>query len=257
MGDKKYLVIWANNEINNVYVVLASTEEMAKDKVLMGLERKSLVLSKEEKTAIAYHETGHALVGYFVKYGETIHKISIIPRGMALGVTTQLPKKELHIYNKKYLLDQISIFLGGRAAEEIFLKTKTTGAENDLQRATELAKKMVTRWGMSEKLGPLFYGSGNEEIFLGKDLVSHKDISNKTSETIDEEVQKIVEAQFKRALEILEKNKDLVELIVKKLTKKEIMTGAEFKKLVKKYKKDHAKIKQVKGKTIKKDSNVE
>ncbi len=211
--------------------------EISKDKVLMGLERKSLVLSKDEKRSIAYHETGHALVGSFVKNGENIHKVTIIPRGMALGVTIQLPKKELHNYNKEYLLDQISILLGGRAAEEIFLKTRTTGAENDIQRATELAKNMITRWGMSEKLGPISYSTGTQEIFLGKDLVTHKAISNDTAKIIDDEVKKIINEQFQLALSILKKNSKLVETIVNKLVKKETMTGDEFKKIIKKFKK--------------------
>ncbi|MCD6580146.1 ATP-dependent zinc metalloprotease FtsH [bacterium] len=211
--------------------------EIAKDKVLMGLERKSLVLSKEEKRSIAYHETGHALVGYLIKYGEEIHKITIIPRGMSLGVTVQLPKKERHNYNKEYLLDQIAVLLGGRAAEEIFLKTKTTGAENDIQRSTELARNMITRWGMSETIGPLSYGSGNQEIFLGKDLVSHKEISEDTANLIDEEIKKIIHKQYLIAMTLLKKNKALVETIVKKLIKTETITGTEFKKTIKKFNK--------------------
>ncbi len=210
--------------------------EEAKDKVLMGLERRSLILSPEEKKNIAYHEAGHALVSIFLEHGEDIHKVSIIPRGMALGVTVQLPKKELHNYSKEYLLDQVAMSLGGRAAETIFLNTCTTGAENDLERATELARKMIAKWGMSSELGPVYYSSGEEEIFLGKELITHKNISEKTSEKIDEELKKLILNQYQRALDILTGNKETVEHVVKVLLKKEVLSGDELKKLIKKKK---------------------
>ncbi len=216
--------------------------EEAKDKVLMGLERKSMILSPEEKKSIAYHETGHALIGVLIDKGEDIHKVSIIPRGMALGMTVQLPKKEVHNYTKENLTNKITVLLGGRAAEEVFLKTKTTGAEHDLKRATDLARMMVTKWGMSDKLGPLFYApSENEEIFLGKELIAHKNISEATIEKIDNEIKFLIENEHEKASNLLKENKGLVETIVKELIKKETLTGTELNRIINRYKRKENK----------------
>ena len=226
---------------NQKTVKMADFEE-AKDKVLMGLERKSMILSPEEKKSIAYHETGHALIGVLIDKGEDIHKVSIIPRGMALGMTVQLPKKEVHNYTKENLISKLTVILGGRAAEEIFLKTKTTGAEHDLKQATDLARMMITKWGMSDKLGPLFYApSENEEIFLGKELIAHKNISEATIEKIDNEIRLLIEKEHEKAKNLLKDNTGLVEKIVKELIKKETLTGNELNKIINRYKKKESK----------------
>ncbi len=210
--------------------------EEAKDKVLMGLERKSMILSPEEKKLTAYHETGHALVGLMMVHGEDIHKVTIIPRGMSLGATVHLPKKELHNYSKEYLIDSITTLLGGRAAEEVFLNTKTTGAENDLQRATDITRKMVTKWGMSEELGPMFYSSNDsDEIFLGRSIAVQKTISEKTIELIDIEIRRMIEEQFECAKKVLRENKDLAEHIAETLIIKEVLTGEQLKRMVKRF----------------------
>jgi len=176
--------------------------EDAKDKVLMGTERKSMIISEEERKITAYHESGHALVAKLLPDTDPIHKVTIIPRGRALGLTQQLPMDERHTYPKEYLLNTISILMGGRAAEEIFLNIQTTGAGNDIERATDLARKMVCDYGMSEGLGPLTFGKSEEQIFLGRELAQHRDYSELTAQKIDAEVKKIVmEAQDKtRAL---------------------------------------------------------
>ncbi|MEK7712648.1 MAG: ATP-dependent zinc metalloprotease FtsH, partial [Nitrospirota bacterium] len=166
--------------------------EFAKDKVLMGVERKSMIISDEEKKNTAYHEAGHTLVAKLTPGTDPIHKVSIIPRGRALGVTQQLPIDDRYTYSKDYLLKTLEVLLGGRAAEEIALKHMTTGAGNDLERATELARRMVTEWGMSEKLGPLTFGKKDEQIFLGREIARHKDYSEKTATDIDEEVKRLV-----------------------------------------------------------------
>ncbi|MEK7741484.1 MAG: ATP-dependent zinc metalloprotease FtsH, partial [Nitrospirota bacterium] len=166
--------------------------EFAKDKVLMGVERKSMIISDSEKKNTAYHEAGHTLVAKLTPGTDPIHKVSIIPRGRTLGVTQQLPIDDRYTYSKDYLLKTLEVLLGGRAAEEIALKHMTTGAGNDLERATELARRMVTEWGMSEKLGPLTFGKKDEQIFLGREIARHKDYSEKTATDIDEEVKRLV-----------------------------------------------------------------
>ena len=180
--------------------------EAAKDKVLMGVERKSMIISETEKNNTAYHEAGHALVAKLTPGTDPIHKVSIIPRGMALGVTQQLPIDDRYTYSEEYLLKALSILLGGRAAEEIALHHTTTGAGNDLERATDLARKMVTEWGMSEKLGPLTFGKKDEHIFLGKEISRHKDYSEKTAIDIDEEIKRIVLEAYSISKKILAEN---------------------------------------------------
>ncbi len=210
--------------------------EAAKDKVLMGVERRSMIISEEEKRNTAYHEGGHALVAKLTPGTDPIHKVSIIPRGRALGVTQQLPLDDRYTYSKDYLLKTISVLLGGRAAEEIALGHMTTGAGNDLERATELARKMVTQWGMSERLGPLTFGKREEQIFLGKELAKHKDYSEKTAEEIDSEVKRIVTEQYEYAKELIRKNRGLLDALVNLLLEKETIDGVEIDRLIEGFK---------------------
>ncbi len=206
--------------------------EAAKDKVLMGVERKSMIISEEEKKNTAYHEAGHALVAKLTPGTDPLHKVSIIPRGRALGVTQQLPIDDKYTYSKDYLIKALTVLLGGRAAEEIALKHTTTGAGNDLERATELARKMVTEWGMSEKLGPLTFGKKDEQIFLGREIARHKDYSEKTAVDIDEEVKSIVINAYNASKELLTENQDLLEAFAKALLEKETMDGTEIDALI-------------------------
>ncbi|MFN3739842.1 MAG: ATP-dependent zinc metalloprotease FtsH [Thermodesulfovibrionales bacterium] len=209
--------------------------EAAKDKVLMGVERRSMIISEEEKRNTAYHEGGHALVAKLTPGTDPIHKVSIIPRGRALGVTQQLPMDDRYTYSKDYLLKTISVLLGGRAAEEIALGHMTTGAGNDLERATDLARKMVTQWGMSDKLGPLTFGKREEQIFLGKELAKHKDYSEKTAEEIDTEVKRIVTEQYEYSKDLIRKNRGLLDALVNLLLEKETVDGAEIDRLIESY----------------------
>ncbi len=206
--------------------------EAAKDKVLMGVERKSMIISETEKNNTAYHEAGHALVAKLTPGTDPIHKVSIIPRGMALGVTQQLPIDDRYTYSKEYLMKALSILLGGRAAEEIALHHMTTGAGNDLERATDLARKMVTEWGMSEKLGPLTFGKKDEHIFLGKEIAKHKDYSEKTAIDIDEEVKRIVLEAYAISKKILAEHYDLLDALAKALLEKETLDGEEIDTLI-------------------------
>jgi cell division protease FtsH len=213
--------------------VSMSDFEYAKDKVMMGTERKSMVISDEEKKNTAYHETGHALVARMLPGTDPIHKVTIIPRGMALGLTQQLPVDEKHAYPREFLLNNIVILLGGRAAEEIILKDYTTGAGNDIERATGLARKMVCEWGMSEAIGPLSYGKKEEQIFLGREFASHKDYSEETAKKIDAEINQIVISSYERARGILSDNLELLNKIAIVLLEKEVLTGQELDALIK------------------------
>ena len=206
--------------------------EAAKDKVLMGVERKSMIISEEEKKNTAYHEAGHSLVAKLTPGTDPLHKVSIIPRGRALGVTQQLPIDDKYTYSKDYLLKALSVLLGGRAAEEIALNHMTTGAGNDLERATDLARKMVTEWGMSEKLGPLTFGKKDEQIFLGREIARHKDYSEKTAIDIDEEVKRIVIEAYDTSKNLLTSNRDILETFAKTLLEKETMDGPEIDALI-------------------------
>jgi cell division protease FtsH len=206
--------------------------EAAKDKVLMGVERRSMIISEEEKKNTAYHEAGHSLVAKLTPGTDPLHKVSIIPRGRALGVTQQLPIDDKYTYSKDYLLKALSVFLGGRAAEEIALNHMTTGAGNDLERETDLARKMVTEWGMSEKLGPLTFGKKDEQIFLGREIARHKDYSEKTAIDIDEEVKKIVIDAYNTSKNLLTANRDILETFAKALLEKETMDGPEIDALI-------------------------
>lgn len=206
--------------------------EAAKDKVLMGAERKSMIISEEEKKNTAYHEAGHALVARLTPGTDPIHKVSIIPRGRALGVTQQLPIDDKYTYSSDFLIKVLQVLMGGRAAEELALHHMTTGAGNDLERATELARKMVTVWGMSEKLGPLTYGKKEEQIFLGREIAQHKDYSEKTAVDIDEEVKRFVFEAYTAAKTLLEKNYDILDAFAKTLLEKETMDSPEIDEMI-------------------------
>ncbi len=206
--------------------------ETAKDKVMMGKERKSMIISEEEKLNTAHHEAGHALVAKLTPGTDPLHKVSIIPRGMALGVTQQLPIDDKYTYSRDHILGSLAVLLGGRAAEEISLGHVTTGAGNDLQRATELARKMVCEWGMSEKLGPLTFGKREEQIFLGKEFTKHKDYSEKTAEEIDEEIKSIIAERYEYAKRLLVDNKDKLKRLAGALLEQETLDASEIDSIV-------------------------
>jgi len=221
--------LWAARK--NRKVVIMDDFEMSKDKVLMGVERKSMIISEEEKRNTAYHEAGHALVAATLPDADPLHKVTIIPRGMALGVTMQLPVDDKHTYTKNFIESTITVMLGGRAAEEIFLGHLTTGAGDDIERATEMARKMVCEFGMSD-LGPLTFGKKEETIFLGREIAQHRDYSEDTAIRIDQEVKKIVMQAYKRASEILESNRETLERIALALLEREVLDAAEIKLLI-------------------------
>ncbi len=221
--------LWAARQ-NRKFVLMADFE-MAKDKVLMGVERKSMILSEEEKRNTAYHEAGHALVAAMTPGADPLHKVTIIPRGMALGVTMQLPIDDKHTYTREYLLSMLTVLMGGRSAEEIFLGHLTTGAGNDIERATEIARNMVCEWGMSS-LGPLAFGKKEEAIFLGREIAQHRDYSEDTAIQIDHEVRAIVTNAYEAARNILKTNRDALERIAQALLEREVLDAAEMKLLV-------------------------
>src|SRR5688572_21528283 len=198
----------------------------------MGTERKSLVISEEEKRTTAFHEAGHVLVACMHPHSDPIHKVTMSPRGMALGVTMQLPMDDRHTYTREYLEGRIAVAMGGRIAEEIFLSTRTTGAGNDLDVATELARKMVCEWGMSENMGPLTFGKKEEQIFLGKELAQHKDYSEATAVLIDNEVKRIVSESYERAKQIVMENKEPLQRIAEALLEREVLDAEEVSRLV-------------------------
>ncbi|MEW6512214.1 MAG: ATP-dependent zinc metalloprotease FtsH [Bacteroidota bacterium] len=206
--------------------------EEAKDKVMMGMERKSMIISEKEKKVTSYHEIGHVLVARMIPEADPVHKVTIIPRGRALGLTTYLPIDEKHTYSKAYLEAMIAYALGGRAAEKIIFKELTTGAGNDIERATELARKMVTEWGMSEKLGPLAYGQRDEEIFLGRQITRHRNFSEDTAIAIDEEIKKIVTSGMKRAEKILNENISTLHRLAAALLEREILDASEIDTII-------------------------
>ncbi len=218
----------------NKKLVAMGDFELAKDKVLMGAERKSMVISNEEKRVTAYHEAGHTLVGLKVPNADPVHKVTIIPRGMALGVTQQLPEGDRHNYSQEYLLGQISILMGGRIAEDTFLGSITTGASNDIERATELARAMVCEYGMSE-MGPLTFGKKEEQIFLGREIAQHRDFSEDTAIKIDQQVKKIVTAQYERAKAIIEENRETMIRLAECLLERESLDGVEIEGLSRAY----------------------
>jgi cell division protease FtsH len=215
----------------NRKTVLMLDFELAKDKVLMGAERRSMILTDEEKKNTAYHEGGHALVASKVPHADPLHKVTIIPRGMALGVTMQLPIDDKHTYDRVYLESQLAIMMGGRVAEEIFLGNMTTGAGNDIERATEIARKMVCEWGMSQ-LGPLTFGKKEEQIFLGRELSQHRDYSEETAREIDAEVRRFIDSAYKTAFNVLDGNRDVLERIAQALLEREVLDSAELQLII-------------------------
>ena len=221
--------LWAARQ-NRKFVMMADFE-MSKDKVLMGVERKSMILSDEEKKNTAYHEAGHALVAAMTPGADPVHKVTIIPRGMALGLTMQLPEDDKHTYTREYLEAMLAVLMGGRSAEEIFLGHITTGAGNDIERATDIARNMVCEWGMSS-LGPLAFGKKEEAIFLGREITQHRDYSEDTAIQIDKEVKRIVNDGYDAAKNLLSSNREVLERIAQALLEREVIDAAEVKLLM-------------------------
>jgi cell division protease FtsH len=207
--------------------------ELAKDKVMMGAERRSMTISDEEKRNTAYHEAGHALVAKLLPGADPIYKVTIIPRGIALGLTQQLPEDEKHTYPKEYLLNNLVILFGGRVAEELVLEHMTTGAGNDIEKATDLARRMVCEWGMSEKLGPMTVGKKEEEIFLGRDFTQKTAYSKSTAIEIDAEIRRIIQDSYHRAKDLLATNLCLLHQVAETLLEKEVLNGSELDAIVK------------------------
>jgi cell division protease FtsH len=205
--------------------------EISKDKVLMGAERKSMLLSDHEKKVTAYHEAGHALVAAMRAHADPLHKVTIIPRGMALGVTMQLPIDDKHTYTKEYLETRLAIMMGGRVAEETFLGQMTTGAGNDIEQASDLARRMVCEFGMSS-LGPITFGKKEEQIFLGREINQHRDFSEDTAQQIDKQVRVLVDAGYKSAVEILSNNKDIMHRMSAALLEREVLDANEIKLII-------------------------
>ncbi len=214
-------------------LVVMADFEGAKDKVLMGKERKSMVITESDKKVTAYHEAGHALVAFMVPGSDPLHKVTIIPRGMALGLTQQLPETDKHNYTKEFIEGQIAILMGGRCAEKMFLTTETTGAANDIEVATERARKMVTEWGMSPAMGPLTFGKKEEQIFLGREIAQHRDYSEDTAIHIDQEVKRIVEEGYTRAWTILESNRNELIRLAEALLEYETLDSWEIEAIIK------------------------
>jgi cell division protease FtsH len=206
--------------------------EEAKDKVMMGMERKSLIISEKEKKTTSYHEIGHVLVARMIPEADPVHKVTIIPRGRALGVTSYLPIDEKHTYSKEYLEAMITYALGGRAAEKLVFNHYTTGAGNDIEKATNIARKMVCEWGMSDKLGPLAYGAKEEEIFLGREIQKHRDYSEKTAIEIDDEIRGIINSAFESAVKILSDNMELLHKLSAELLEREILDAEEIDSII-------------------------
>ncbi|WP_276319575.1 ATP-dependent zinc metalloprotease FtsH [Crenobacter cavernae] len=202
--------------------------EAAKDKIMMGAERRSMVMSEEEKKNTAYHESGHAVVAKLLPKSDPVHKVTIIPRGRALGVTMQLPEQDRFAYDRGYLLDRIAILFGGRIAEELFMNQMTTGASNDFERATQMARDMVTRYGMSDKLGPMVYGENEGEVFLGRSITTHKNVSEATMQQVDSEIRRIIDEQYGLARRLLEENRDKVEAMTAALLEFETIDAEQI-----------------------------
>jgi cell division protease FtsH len=213
-------------------IVEPSDFDSAKDKVLMGAERRSMVISDVEKKSTSYHEAGHTLVAKLVPGTDPIHKVSIIPRGQALGVTMQLPIEDKHSYSRESLLARIAVLMGGRAAEELIFNTFTTGAGNDIERATEMARKMVCEWGMSDRMGPLSFGKKDESIFLGREMASHKNFSEQTAERIDDEIKRIVDESYDRALTLLRGNLQTLHNLSECLVELENLSGIQVDEII-------------------------
>jgi cell division protease FtsH len=197
----------------------------ARDKVIMGLEREGISLTPEEVKLLAYHEAGHAVVAAVLPHADPVHKVTIVPRGRAMGVTQQLPERDKYLYERDYMLDRLAVMLGGRAAEELILNTATSGAENDLKQATQLARKMVLEWGMSDRIGYMALGDANNEVFLGEDLAHRRDYSEATAREADEEIRRILEEAYQRALGVLESYRQGLDQLVEALIEEEVVSG--------------------------------
>ncbi|HJW23294.1 MAG TPA: ATP-dependent zinc metalloprotease FtsH [Rhodocyclaceae bacterium] len=202
--------------------------EKAKDKIMMGAERRSMVMSEEEKRNTAYHESGHAVVAKLLPKSDPVHKVTIIPRGRALGVTMQLPEQDRYAYDREYLLSRVAVLFGGRVAEELFMHQMTTGASNDFERATSMARDMVTRYGMSDALGPMVYGENEGEVFLGRSVTTHKSVSEATMQQVDAEIRRIIDDQYGLAKRLLEENRDKVEMMTKALLEWETIDAEQI-----------------------------
>ena len=217
----------------NSKLVTMEEFELAKDKVLMGAERRSIVMPENERLNTAYHESGHTVVAKVLsEYTDPVHKVTIIPRGRALGVTMQLPEEDRYSHNREYLLARIAVLMGGRIAEEIFMEQMTTGAANDFEHATDLAQKMVQRWGMSDSLGPRVFGDNESEVFMGRDLVTHRNLSNAIAEEVDKEVSRIIQEQYDRARSIIEENRHIIERMAKNLLEWETLESDQIDQIM-------------------------
>jgi cell division protease FtsH len=205
--------------------------ERAKDKIMMGAERRSMVMSEEERTNTAYHESGHAVVARLLPKSDPVHKVTIIPRGRALGLTMQLPEQDVYCHDKEFLLARIAILFGGRVAEEIFMNQMTTGAANDFERATQMARDMVTRYGMSE-MGVMVYGENEGEIFLGRSVTQHKNVSEATMQKVDTEIRRIIDQQYALARQLLENNRDKVDSMAKALLEWETLDASQIDEIM-------------------------
>lgn len=206
--------------------------ENAKDKIFMGAERRSVVMPEHERKNTAYHESGHAVVAYLLPRTDPVHKVTIIPRGRALGVTMQLPTEDRFSMEKEEILQKLAVMFGGRIAEEVFMDQMTTGASNDFERATELARQMVTQWGMSETLGPMVYGENEGEVFLGRSVTTHKNLSEATMQKVDAEIRRIIDAQYALARKLIEENKDKIEAMTQALLEWETIDSDQIKDIM-------------------------
>ncbi len=207
--------------------------EKAKDKVLMGVERRSIVMSEDERKNTAYHESGHTVVAKVLKeHTDPVHKVTVIPRGRALGITMQLPEEDRYSHNRTFLLARIAVLMGGRIAEEVFMDQMTTGATNDFEQATEMAQNMVSRWGMSDAMGPRVYGANTSEVFLGREMASHRNVSPDTAEKVEQEVSRIIKEQYARARKILEGNRDKVEAMASALLEWETLDANQVEEIM-------------------------
>ena len=208
--------------------VLPAVGQAAADDLLMGAERRSMVMNEEEKRNTAYHESGHAVVAKLVPKSDPVHKVTIIPRGRALGLTMQLPEEDRYAYDRVYLMSRIAVLFGGRIAEELFMHQMTTGASNDFERATQMARDMVTRYGMSDALGPMVYGENEGEVFLGRSVTTHKNMSETTMQKVDAEIRRIIDEQYALARKLLEENRDKVEAMTAALLELETIDADQI-----------------------------
>jgi cell division protease FtsH len=202
--------------------------ERAKDKIMMGAERRSVVMPEDERRNTAYHESGHVVVAKLLPKADPVHKVTIIPRGRALGVTMQLPEEDRYSYDREYIMNRIAVLFGGRIAEEVFMNQMTTGAGDDFKKATEMARRMVTEWGMSDALGPMVYGENEGEVFLGRSVTTHKNVSETTMQKVDAEIRRIIDQQYGLSRRLIEENRDKVETMAKSLLEWETLDSDQI-----------------------------